>query len=422
MPRKRSLLLDIFTETIESLEPSALVRDYLLGESLGEPVTVLALGKAAVAMAMGARRAWGNAIEQEVVVAPEISGDAPRWCKMPASWMAGDHPVPGARSEQAGHALLDAAAGSRRKILALISGGGSALAALPCDGLGLGDKAALLQRIYAAGAGIEELNVVRKHLSALKGGQLAAAASVPITTLVISDVVGDCLSTVASGPTCPDSSTFAQALEIVHAYCGDAIGPAVAVLEAGAQGERPETPKARRPQDRCVLLAGIGALVERAVLVGKRAGHDPCHLPILHGDVEEVADSILQCAMGPGLWVGGGEPTIVLPSSPGVGGRAQHLALLLAERIAGDASIEVLVAGSDGIDGNSDAAGAVVDGTTWDRLRATGSNPVAALESRDSASALASVDAQIITGPTGINHADLVLVWRQGSSPGQSTP
>ncbi len=405
MPRKRDLRA-LFRRTIDSLDSSALVRDYLLGETLVGPVTVLALGKAAVPMAMGARQALGTAIMREVVVAPEIPGDATRW-------RVGDHPVPGPRSEQAAQALLEAATASQGCVLALISGGGSALAALPCEGLGLADKAALLQRIYAAGADIGELNVVRKHLSALKGGQLAAVASVSITTLVISDVVGDCLSTVASGPTCPDLSTFGQALRIVHSYWEEASGPALAVLEAGARGERPETPKAIRGGDRCVLLAGIDALVDCAMEEAKRAGHDSRRLRTMHGDVEEVADELLAATTRPGLWTGGGEPTIVLPSSPGVGGRAQHLALLLAKRIAGDPSIDVLVAGSDGNDGNSLAAGAVVDGDTWERVRATGTDPQAALESRDSASALASVDAQITTGPTGINHADLVLLWRR---------
>ena len=407
----RISLPDLFARAVKALEPGALVREYLRRDEVpGQAITVLALGKAAVAMSLGAREALGDRIACEVVVAPVIPPGSP------PGWMESDHPVPTARSCAAARALLAAAAQAPGPILALVSGGGSALATLPAGDLSLAELNALVQEVYAAGANIEELNVVRKHLSAFKGGWLSAAAATSLTTLVVSDVVGDSLSAIASGPTCADASTYQQAIDIALRYCGPNVaGPAFAHLRAGALGHWPETPKDPRPGDRHVLLAGMASAVAATIDEARAQGAAAHALPrAIVGDVEAAADYVFESAVagasGPGLWVGGGETTIAVSESPGIGGRAQHLALLLARAIAGRPRVEILVAGTDGIDGNSRAAGALVDGNTWAALLGAGLDPQRALKHCDSGRALAAVGAQLTTGPTGINHADLVMV------------
>ncbi len=404
-------LSEFFAALVASYEPSHLVREHLAHQPLhGSALTVLALGKAAVSMAQGAREALGGRIHAEVVVAPFIPSGSP------PGWIESAHPTPDANSVKAAQALLAAARESIGPVLVLISGGGSALAALPAPGLSLADKAALLTQVYGAGANIEELNVVRKHLSAFKGGQLASAASSPVRTLVLSDVLGDSLSVVASGPTVPDASTFADAWQIVQRLCGeDCKGAAASHLRLGVAGLREETPTQARPGDEAILLAGIRSFVAFAEAAARTKFTNVLAMPdLFEGRVQCVAEAlasqILSAAPEPALWIFGGEATIALPPSPGSGGRAQHLALLLAEKIAGRANLQILAAGSDGIDGNSIAAGAVVDGTTWSAIRKAGIDPHEALRTADSARALAAVDAQIVTGPTGCNHADLVLV------------
>ncbi len=399
---------------MRALEPGAFVRSYLAEHALAPgDVTVLALGKAAVPMALGARAALGERIRNEIVVAPSLEGQPKA-----DGWLESDHPVPTARSEAAARALLTAAKRANGHVLALISGGGSALAALPAGTLTLEATGALCREIYEAGADIHKLNTVRKHLDDVKGGRLAQAASVPITTLVLSDVVGDLLSSVASGPTMVDPSSFADAVAIAERYADVACHPqAMQHLRAGAQGRLPETLKEAREGDVQRLLAGMRSL---ATVAGRLAEEHGVAVDVAQevfdGDVESVAANISESALEtpdqPGLWVASGESTIALCESPGTGGRAHHLALLMAQKISGGAPARVLVAGSDGIDGKADAAGAVVDEHAWDAIAAAGIDPAAALRSCDSARALAAVGAEVVTGPTGVNHADLVLVER----------
>jgi glycerate-2-kinase len=404
-------LRTLFESAISSYDPARLVQEHLAARPLwGQEFTVLALGKAAVPMMCGARSALGERIRTEVVVAPTIPTGAP------PGWFASSHPTPSHSSETAAHALLAGARASAGPVLALLSGGGSALAELPPSGLSLQETTAQVSDVYASGADIEELNIVRKHLSSFKGGQLAAASPHPVRTLVLSDVLGDCLSIVASGPTVPDSSTFADALQIVEARCGaDVAGAAVEYLRAGAAGLRAETPKEARAGDEAILLAGIRSFVdhtvEHAASMGARAVENR---GLFDGSVHDVATmlskQILEAPPRPAVWIWGGEATIVLPHGPGLGGRAQHLALLLAEQIADMPGVQILAAGSDGIDGNSQAAGALVDGATWLSIRKLGLDARAALRACDSARVLAAAGAQIVTGPTGVNHADLVIV------------
>lgn len=430
--------MGIFEDALRALDPFVVTRDAVarldspqrntgartcITESGGTPVglgpgpmVVCALGKSAVPMAKGALAALGDRIAGGVVVAPDVVDLDSRLLVL-----GGAHPVPDARSEAAARALVDAVsrAPAGGAVLMLISGGGSALAALPAPGLSLAEKVAATSAVYAAGVAIEKLNAVRKHLSAIKGGRLAACANVPVTTLISSDVIGDDPSTVASGPTVPDKTTFADALAVIEAHVGwDAIPKAArAVLEAGARGERAETPDALRQEDRVQVIAGIGALADAAAEAAKGRGLDT-HIRsrAQAGSVADMAEMLAAEARRAGprtclLWAG--ETTLSLIDHPGQGGRAHHLALTVAAKIRGLDDIGILCAGSDGIDGNTGAAGACVTGRTWDAIIAAGLDPAAALAAQNSAPVLAATGAQIITGPTAINHADLTLLIRR---------
>ncbi len=409
-PNRGEVLRELFAEALYRVAPAGPTRRAVEELDLAPEVVLLATGKAAVGMAAGAESALGERVVARVVVAPVL--DEAR-----DGYFEAAHPVPDERSEAAGRALLAAAAGARpgQEILALVSGGGSALSAVPAEGLTLADKAQAIARLEAAGAPIAYLNCVRRHLSALKGGRLALASPVRVTTLVLSDVIGDRLAEVASGPTVPDPTGFADACAVVEQWTRwQGIPPAVrAHLEAGARGERREgLQEGERPDDRARLLLGIDALVGAAVdaALARKLAVQVVDQRI-EGEVAEVARILAgRVASRDAVVIAGGEPTVVLPERPGVGGRAHQLALILARELRGSSAV-VLVAGSDGMDGNTGAAGAVVDGTTWDAISARGLDPAVYLAACDAGTALAAVGAQILTGPTGVNHCDLVLAW-----------
>jgi glycerate 2-kinase len=411
-----------FRETIARLDPARRVAAALEREPITEAqVVLLAAGKAAAPMARGAIRALGDRVSRGLVVTPEGDYDVP----LNLDHDVASHPTPDGRSERAGRAALALAKRAKpsERVLALISGGASALLCVPAPGLSLPEKVAATSAVRASGAPIEALNAVRKHLSALKGGQLAAASPAPVTTLAASDVVGDALTAIASGPTVPDPTTYEDAWQAVQQSCGAAALPD-AVREhllAGRRGERDETPSVARPEDRAHLIAGTGALIDEAVTVARAHGADALELARgVAGDVAEVAEMLAREAQQAATrasvsarlvcQVAGGEPTVRLPADPGQGGRAHQLALLVAKRLAGLEGVAVLVAGSDGIDGNARGAGAIVTGATWDAIAAAGLDPRTALARCDAAPALAAAGAQIVTGPTGVNHADLMLV------------
>ncbi len=409
-PEPRAALVALFGDVVGALDPAervaAAVRARL---PAGTRVRLLAVGKAAAAMALGATSALGDRLAGGLVVAPAVA-DLPPGLEL----QIGAHPRADARSEAAGRALLGAAsAGGADRVLMLVSGGASALAELPAPGLALADVQSLVDRLMAGGAPIADLNAVRKHLSALKGGRLAAAAAAPVLTLVCSDVVGDDLATVGSGPTVPDPTTYADAVAACARWAADATGPARDHLDAGARGELGETPKQVRPGDEAMLVAGLATLVDEAAAASLHHLGRPAERVAqpLVGPVEAVAAQVADWLRRPGprVVVAGGEPTVTLPPAPGVGGRARQLALLVAGALAGRPGWTLLVAGSDGIDGTADAAGAVVDGGTWARVRAAGIDPDRALAACDAGTALAAAGDALVTGPTGVNHADLVV-------------
>jgi glycerate 2-kinase len=418
----RAELLATFLAVARAIDGEALVRAAV--PKLGPPGRrhVLALGKAAAPMLRGLRAGGGaGAPSAGLVIAPADRMPGP--AELPGSFVAlpGDHPSPSERSLAAGAAARAFVAGlaGEDELLVLLSGGGSALAALPAPPLTLDAKRAAVTAVARAGATIRELNTVRKHLSAIKGGQLAAATRARITVLALSDVVGNDPGTIASGPFSPDPTTYAEALALVDRLAPGATGAAREHLAAGAAGARPETPKpgdARLARVRYEILAGperVAAEAQRAI---EAAG---LHAGLLCRDtespVQELAAAYGQRARheaGAGgrarVLVGNGEPTIVV-TGDGTGGRSTHLALLVAREIAGLPGVAFLAAGTDDRDGNARASGAVVDGHTWPDAVAAGLAPDDALAACDSARPLAALGC-LVAGPGTSNLLDLHLL------------
>jgi glycerate-2-kinase len=417
-----TLARELFSATLARLDPADRVAAALRDLDLRGDAVVVAVGKAAARMAAGAGTALGPRLAGGLAVMPEAASvPVPDRVRR----MFGSHPIASAASESAGRALLSTVewGDPDQTVVALISGGASALAAVPARGLSLGEKQVAIAAVMASGAPIQDINAIRKHLSAFKGGWLAAAAAGPVITLVASDVVGDPLTAVGSGPTVPDPTTFADACAIIERTCTwSSIPEAVRHhLELGRSGQLPETPKRPRRGDRALLIAGTAALIDEAVAAASAAGADVrVAARNIVADVSEVARDLAVWARQaaataagsrrPVCRVAGGEPTVLLPPDVGKGGRAQQLALATAEHMADLSDVAVMVVGSDGIDGNTPAAGAVVTGATWKAAIAAGHDPGAALRRRDAHGALAATDSLVITGATGVNHADLVLI------------
>ncbi len=408
----------IWRETLQRLQAARLVSEALAARPVPPgPVRVLALGKAAGPMMEAALAALGARARDPLCVLPE---GAPAPAGVTA--IAAGHPRPTPGSLAAGRAILGwAAANAGANALVLLSGGGSALAFAPADGLSAADKADAVAAVMRAGATIQRLNAVRKHLSALKGGRLAARlAPAQVWVLVLSDVPGDDLSSIASGPLAPDPTTFADALAAA-APAGSAVPAAArAHLEAGARGEREETPKPGDPRLGAVvhhLLAGPVHLARAAAEAARARGFDAAASEEpLTGDVAEVADRLAAWARanaghGRRLLALGGEPTIRVPEGASApdGGRAQHLALLAARSIDG-LPAAVLAAGSDGRDGPTEQAGAVVDGGTAAAARAAGVDLGAALAEARSGPACLALGAALPRLETGTHLCDLVVV------------
>jgi glycerate 2-kinase len=341
-------------------------------------------------------------------------------------WYRGGHPVPDDASVRAGVRALEIAAQSDAddRLLVLLSGGASALLALPAPGLTLADKCAVSRTLLAAGAEIHALNTVRKHLSRIKGGWLAASAQGPTLTLAISDVVGNDLSVIGSGPTVPDPSRFADALGIIDRFGGRSAYPAAAVrwLEEGSLGRRPETPKPGDPRLARSVARVIGSLRD-ALEGGRRAAEALGYCvttiegPVV-GDARLAAPSFVsaaaQSARGlrrPVCILAGGETTVRV-TGRGRGGRNQEFALASARHLAEVGPAVVLASmGTDGVDGPTDAAGAIVDSSTLARAKAAGlAEPEQYLADNDSHAYFHALGDLILTGPTDTNVGDIQAV------------
>ncbi|MFC7166585.1 glycerate kinase type-2 family protein [Halospeciosus flavus] len=436
------LALDCVEAGISAARPDVVVREHVTldGDTLDvagetfdlgdyDEVVVLGGGNAAAHVAAALEAVLGDRLADGVVVTDDpVETDV-------VEVLPGDHPVPSERGVDSTERLLDAArrTDDETLVLAVVTGGGSALMAAPAPGISLADLQETTDALLASGATIHEVNAVRKHLSAVKGGQLARTlAPARVATLVFSDVVGNDLDVIASGPTVPDTSTFRDALDVLDDYDVEVPEAVRERLELGARGEHDETPGERSaPEPRVapldetpgeddpifervsthVLADGLTAL-EAAADVAAEAGYDPLILSSrVRGEAREAAKTHVavaeECA-GTGLptyppvaVVAGGETTVTVRGEGGEGGPNQEFAvsagLELSEELGVLASVD-----TDGIDGATDAAGALVDGPFDDRRAARN-----ALKENDVYPFLADEGALVETGATGTNVNDL---------------
>ncbi len=347
-----------------------------------------------------------------------VTGDAPL---DGFETIVGGHPIPTAASEQAGRAalVLAASVGVDGGLLVLLSGGASALMAVPADGVTLDDKRRTTEQLLRAGADIHALNTVRKHLSAIKGGRLAARAGGVCRALAISDVIGDDLSVIASGPTVADSSTFRDALDVLRRFGGEAAYPSSVVARLTQSTD--ETPK---PGDASLARSSTTVIGSRADAMAGAASEASAsgyrvvtmHEPIT-GEARLAGIAHLRASMAkahglprPVCVISSGETTVRVTGS-GRGGRNQELALAMAEPLARSAGPALAASiGTDGIDGPTDAAGALVDATTLERARARGLSPDRFLAENNAYAFFAAIGDLIHTGPTGTNVGDLQVI------------
>jgi hydroxypyruvate reductase len=382
-------------------------------------VLVLGAGKAGASMARTVDTILGARVSEGFVVVKD-------GYRLPAGRIEvveAGHPVPDARGLAASARLLALAesAAADDLVLFLVSGGGSALTPAPAPPVTLAEKQAVTRLLLAAGATIDELNAVRKHLSRLKGGLLARAAwPARVLTLALSDVIGDPLDVIASGPTAPDPTTYADALAVLERRGVRERAPASILerLRRGAAGGLPETPK---PGDQAfervtnVVIGNNALVVDAAAAEAARLGYRPHVLTrSLQGEAREVAGELVARARalpGPACLIAGGETTVTVRGQ-GRGGRCQEFALAAALALQDDAATVVLAAGTDGTDGPTEAAGGLVDGGTPERGRALGREAVEALADNDAGSFLQAAGDTVVTGPTHTNLLDLYLILR----------
>lgn len=378
---------------------------------------LLAVGKAAAPMARAAVEVLGARVRGGLVVAP-----VPEAVPRPLELIIAEHPQPGPGSEHAGERALEVSAAVQvdEELLVLLSGGASSLLAAPAAGVTLADKRAATGILLRAGADIVALNTVRKHLSRVKGGRLAAACPSACRALVLSDVVGDPLGVIASGPTVPDESTFGDAWRVIEAFGGvDAYPPAVvAHLAAGVRGEVEESPKPGDPRLARVQTAVIGGRREAMAGAAEAAAAlgyatEVIEAPVI-GEARQAGERLTRAALarrradGPVCVISSGETTVHVRGD-GKGGRNQELALASAELMArAGHRVALASVGTDGIDGPTDAAGAIADGTTTARAGALGlADPGAYLARNDAYAYFDALGDLVRTGPTGTNVGDL---------------
>ena len=403
----------IFDAALASADPRDAVARHLRG--VQEPyrrIWLVGAGKAAAAMASAAEAVWGDRLYGGAINTKYGHGETLRRvatteCGHPVPDQAG---VAGARRIQA----ICSQASQGDVVLCLISGGASALLPLPAPPLTLEDKQATTQLLLACGAPIQDINAVRKHLSAIKGGQLArSAAPAAVLSLILSDVIGDDLAVIGSGPTAPDPSTYADARQVLDKF--GLTGRVPTAVARHLNATQPETPKPGDPlfeNVRNVVVGSNRQALDAAAQRASQLGYRPVLISdAIEGEAREVATAHAAQALqtsGRVCLIAGGEPTVTLRGA-GKGGRNQEFALAAAVALAGTHHIVALSAGTDGTDGPTDAAGALVDGATVARAAALGLSAAAHLDAHDAYPFFATLGDLIQTGPTGTNVMDIQL-------------
>jgi glycerate 2-kinase len=387
-------------------------------------VLVLGAGKASARMAETLEKLLGSRISQGLINTKY--GHTARLKRIELHECG--HPVPDAAGVDGSERIAALAAEATREdlVIVLISGGASALMPLPSDPITLEEKQETTRLLLACGATIQEINAVRKHISAIKGGQLARlAAPATVVALMLSDVIGDALDVIGSGPTAPDASTFSLAWQVIEKYeLQDRIPGVVRHrLEAGLLGEIDETPK---PGDACfrrvqnVIVGSNRLAVDAAARAARERGYRPVVLStLIEGETRDIASmhaAILKEAIASGrparppvCFISGGETTVTIRGE-GLGGRNQEFALACAIALEGIPGAAALSGGTDGTDGPTDAAGAIADGRTLERAQKLGLDAAEYLARNDSYHFFDALGDLIRTGPTGTNVMDIRLL------------
>lgn len=409
---ERQVLTAMFRAAIAAADPALLVPRWLPARPRGK-VIVVGAGKASAAMAAAFERNWDGPLTGLVVTRYGYAVPCERIEIVEAA-----HPVPDAAGRNAARRILEMVQNLSADdlVVALISGGGSALLSLPAAGLTLEDKQHINQQLLSCGADITEINTVRKHLSAIKGGWLgAAAAPARVVSLIISDVPGDDPGVIASGPTVPDATRFADAVAILSRYGIDQPTSVIEYLRR-ADNETPKPGDNRFLTHESHLIATPQMSLVAAGEVASTAGYLPLILSdCIEGEAREVAKVMAAMARqvknyrqpipAPCVLISGGETTVTLRGH-GRGGRNVEFLLALAIQLKGLAGVHGIAGDTDGVDGQEEVAGAVIDPSTLERAGAAGLNSLACLADNDAHSFFQSLGDQVITGPTLTNVND----------------
>ncbi len=428
----RETAIDLFNAALQAVDPYGLVQGYCESISAAyikehcRKLYLVSFGKAAFAMTRAlVESPAGELITRGIVITKY--GHAPGTLAGNLRIYEAGHPVPDERGLAATKQVIDLLkdADSETLVVCLISGGGSALLVAPQDGITLDEKQQITDVLLRAGANINELNTVRKHISAVKGGRLAQMAyPAKVISLILSDVIGDPLDVIASGPTSADKTTFCDALEVIEKYGLQNIVPdhVLNLLRQGSEGNVGETPKKGNAVFEKVENVIVGSNKIATTAAAKRASELGFAATVLtselQGEARDAAKWLAQKAIemkgrkaaGQKICLVSGGETIVKVSGKGLGGRNTELALAFAEAISGNDGITLLSAGTDGTDGPTDAAGAVVDGQTVSKARAQGLSPDVFLNNNDSYSIFKNTGELLITGSTGTNVIDIQII------------
>ncbi len=409
----RKFLTSVFDAAVAAADPERTIRSHLPARPKGRTVVVGA-GKGAAQMAAAFEKAWEGPLEGLVVTRYGYAAPTKRLEVIEAA-----HPVPDAAGLQASRRLLEAVSGLTGDdlVVALICGGGSALLPSPAPGLTLADEIAVNEALLASGAPISAMNTIRKHVSTIKGGRLAAAAwPAKVVSLVVSDIPGDDPALVASGPTVPSAGSRQDALAAIAAY-GMRLPEAVMAHIGSAAADAPQSHDEHFSRNDVHLIASAAVSLEAAADEAKRQGIEAVILSdSIEGEAREVG--FVHAAIArevaardrpfrkPVLILSGGETTVTLKAK-GKGGRNSEFLLSFAIGIDGIAGIDALAADTDGIDGSEDNAGAFCDGSSVARMRAAGMDAKAMLAGNDAWTAFDAVGDLFVPGPTGTNVNDL---------------
>ena len=408
----RTLLLDLFRTAVAAADPAHCVPRHLPPPPHGRTV-IIGAGKAAAAMARAVETHWDHTLSGCVITRYGHSVPCDRIQVIEAG-----HPVPDAAGQDAARAVMESVRrlNADDLVLCLISGGASSLLSLPAPGITLAEKQMMTRQLLTAGATIAEINCVRKHLSAIKGGRLAAACQpAQVLTLLISDVPGNDPSVIGSGPTVPDPSTCADALAILRRYQLDAPTSVMRQLESGElESPKPNTAVFKLVQNK-IIATPSGSLVA-AALRAKQRGVAPITLGSdLEGEARDLAGAHVEQVRAhrtrsPCVLLSGGEATVTV-SGGGQGGPNAEFLLALAIALDGAPDVTALAADTDGIDGTQTNAGAVIGPETLALARARGLDPMAYLERNDGYGFFAALDALLVTGPTRTNVNDFRAIY-----------